>query len=230
MNVDCGTNLDLKSDLGIMDSNNSKQLKDKEPGSSESNGADTSQSTDLYQYETQHFGFTPTSLINGMFNSVCDLYREALKAFAKACFEKNPTLTSVDELTAARRAVGEKIDTDICTVFDALEHYLLAQVFSIPESVVLPEDQCQLLRSSEEEGTVLEKRKTELKKKIIAVKYANAKLDQHRKQITSLQESLDDILNKLSSSDARIGQLNAEGIGDWGSFYSEMLRKATESQ
>ena len=48
-----------------MDSNNSKQLKDKEPGSSESNGADTSQSTDLYQYETQHFGFTPTSLING---------------------------------------------------------------------------------------------------------------------------------------------------------------------
>ncbi|GFS18939.1 hypothetical protein ElyMa_003276100, partial [Elysia marginata] len=61
------------------------------------------------------------------------------------------------------------------------------------------------------------------------VKYANAKLDQHRKQANSLQESIDQVLNKLSSSDARIAQLTAEGIGDWGSFYSEMLRKATEA-
>ncbi|RUS71604.1 hypothetical protein EGW08_020631, partial [Elysia chlorotica] len=185
---------------------------------------------DLYEYETQHFGFTPTSLVNGMFNCVCDLYREALKAFAKACFEKNPTLMSEDELATARRAVGEKIDTDICTVFDALEHYLLSQVFSVPDSVVLPEDRCQLLRSSNEELSALEQKKGQLKRKIIALKFANAKLDRHRTQMASLQESLDEAINRLSSGSAKIGQLNAEGIGDWVSFYSELLMKATESQ
>lgn len=195
------------------------------------NPPDPAQSTDddLYQYETQHYGFTPTSLINGMFNSVCDLYREALKFFANACLEKNPDLMSLEELTAARRAVSEKIDTDICTVFDALEHYLLANVFSIPESVVLPEDQCQLMRLTDEEASALEKKKKELKKKIIAVKYANAKLDQHMKQAIILQESVDTVINKLSSSDARIAQLNAEVAGEWGSFYSELLRKAAET-
>ncbi|GFR66464.1 hypothetical protein ElyMa_000229200, partial [Elysia marginata] len=109
---------------GIMESNNSDQLKESEARvSSDRDVQDPEQSSedDLYQYETQHFGFTPSSLINGMFNSVCDFYREALKAFAKACYDKDPDLMLEEDLTVARRAVSEKIDTDICTVFDALE-------------------------------------------------------------------------------------------------------------
>ena len=51
------------------------------------------------------------------------------------------------------------------------QHYLLAQVFSIPESVVLPEDRCQLLRQSEEETDQMERRKIELKKEILAVSF-----------------------------------------------------------
>ena len=51
----------------------------------------------------------------------CSCVQSPFLTSNKPTFPQNPTLTSVDELTAARRAVGEKIDTDICTVFDALE-------------------------------------------------------------------------------------------------------------
>ncbi|GFO45512.1 mis12-like protein [Plakobranchus ocellatus] len=193
----------------------------KEGEESEETGSENSQEqADLYQYEAQHFGFTPTSLINGMYNSVCDLYREALKAFAKACFEKFPDVMSEDELTTARHAVSEKIDKDISTVFDALEHYLLANVFSIPESVVLPEDRCQLQRFSDEEEKEVEEKKSNLKERIIAVKYANARLNQHLEESNQLQRSLDQLINKLSSTDGRIAQLNAEGVGDFISYYT----------
>ena len=49
------------------DNSNSKIIKENGPsGVSESDAGENSQTiADLYQYEAQHYGFTPTSLING---------------------------------------------------------------------------------------------------------------------------------------------------------------------
>ncbi|BFZ00274.1 hypothetical protein BsWGS_03313 [Bradybaena similaris] len=186
--------------------------------------------TNNFEYEAQHFGFTPITLLNGMFNAVCDLYREALKAFCKTCSEKYPNVMTETEFRDARHAVSELIDKDVCMLFDKLEYYLLHQVFSIPAHVVLPEDQCQLQRLSQAEETELENKITDVRKRILAVKYANAELSQHLKEAEALQRTLDKVIEQLSSSENNVSQLGGKAFKDWISYYSEMLNKCLPTE
>uniref|UniRef100_A0A0B7AWH9 Protein MIS12 homolog n=1 Tax=Arion vulgaris TaxID=1028688 RepID=A0A0B7AWH9_9EUPU len=151
------------------------------------------------EYAAQHFGFTPITLLNGMFNTVCDMYREALKAFCSTCSDKYPNVMTDEELRNSRHAVSEIIDKDVSEMFDTLEFYLLEGVFSIPENIVLPEDRCQLQRLSQDEHNEMEAKIDDVKKRIIAVKYANAMLDQHLKDSKNLQGSVDKLVEHLSS-------------------------------
>ncbi|CAG5117966.1 unnamed protein product [Candidula unifasciata] len=198
-------------------------------GSSNS-GPVTETETNNFEYEAQHFGFTPITLLNGMFNAVCDLYREALKAFCKTCSEKYPNVMSETEYKNARHAVSEFIDKDVCMLFDKLEYFLLHQVFTIPDDVVLPEDQCQLQRLSDAEETQLEKQIVDVRKRILAVKYANAELSQHLKDAEILQKTLDKVIEQLSSPENSVSQLGAKALKDWISYYGEMLNKCLGSK
>jgi len=177
-----------------------------------------------FEYEAQHFGFTPITLLNGMFNAVCDHYREALQAFCKTCSEKYPNVMTEEELKIARHAVSELVDKDICMMFDKLEYFLLDQVFSIPGNTVLPEDRCQLQRLNADEYHELEKKVTHLKRQITAVKYANAVLSQHLKDAEVQQSYLDKFLEHVSPAESKLG---AKDLTDFLSYFSEMLKKGS---
>ncbi|XP_059159554.1 protein MIS12 homolog [Physella acuta] len=186
--------------------------------------ADTDKNDNKFDYETQHFGFTPITMVNGMFNAVCDFYREAIKVFCKTLKEKYPNVMSDEELKKAGHAVSELIDKDVCEVFDAMEFFLLRDVFSIPANVILPEDVCQLTRLDKEAENDLEKRISEVKKRIISVKYANAVLSQHLEDSQALRASIDNIKKLISESN--ISQTGGKGIKDWLSYYSEHLKNS----
>ncbi|CAL1533167.1 unnamed protein product [Lymnaea stagnalis] len=133
---------------------------------------------------------------------------------------------SDEQLRQARHSVSQLIDHDISAMFDNLESYLLERVFTIPENVVLPEDKCQILHSSADSYDQIEDKKNELKKKIIAVKYANAQLNQNIADASALQSTLDEVLKQMS--DGNISRLGAKNIKDWLSYYSEQLIKLNQ--
>ncbi|KAH9508724.1 hypothetical protein Btru_049742 [Bulinus truncatus] len=193
---------------------------DAEP--SAENEEENKDSTKKYLYETQHFGFTPITLVNGMFNVVCDLYREALKTLCGEFKERFPDISD-EQLQESRHQLSEHVDKDICTMFDTLEFYLLNQVFSIPENVVLAEDKCQL-QVREHDSDDLERRKNEVKKKIIEIKYANSVLSQHLEDAEALQANLDTVLKKITT-EGNISQLTAKSLKDWLSYYTGLLIK-----
>ncbi|XP_005110094.1 protein MIS12 homolog [Aplysia californica] len=187
----------------------------------------TSENGVLYQYETQHFGFTPITLLNGMYNSVCDLYREALKAFCRTCSEKYPDAVTEKELRSARHAVGQKIDKDVSRIFDVLEHFLLKNIFTIPDDVVLPEDRCQTEERAADNG--MEEKKRELKQKIVAVKIANAQLSKHIEDSQALQTALDELSEKMSS-EGKLSGMSAGDMKDYLSYYSDLLSRAVSDR
>ncbi|XP_059156648.1 uncharacterized protein LOC131941420 [Physella acuta] len=166
--------------------------------------ADTDKSDNKCDYERQHFGFTPINMVNGMFNAVCDFYREAIKVFCKTLKENYPNVMSDEELK--------------------IFFFLLRDVFSIPANVILPEDVCQLTRLDTEAENDLEKRISEVKKRIISVKYANAVLSQHLEDSQALTASIDNIKKLISESN--ISQTGGKGIKDWLSYYSEHLKNS----
>lgn len=179
---------------------------------------DSQGSINQYEYESQYFGFTPITLVNGMYNSVCDLYREALKEFCKTCSEKFPNVMSEEELRKARRASEVKIDNDIESFFDKFEQHMLTKILTIDEHVVLPEDQCQL---EDTESDDLEDKKQEIKERIMAVKSANALLIQHMENTEALREDIDEFTEKINA--IKINEMNASEMKDNLSYYSDLV-------
>ncbi|CAL1532864.1 unnamed protein product [Lymnaea stagnalis] len=80
------------------------------------------------------------TLLNGMFNAICDQYGEGLKAFCTTCSQQFQGAMSDKQLRQARHSVSQLIDHDISSMFDNLESYLLERMLTIPESVVFSED------------------------------------------------------------------------------------------
>jgi len=175
-----------------------------------------------FEYEAQHFGFTPIFFVNGLYNSVCDLYREALEAFCRSCAEEYPGVMTEEELKMAKITVGKKIDSDIDLVFDKLELSLVSDVFTIPENIVLPEDSCQL----EVPSTQIDEELQKCKDKILAVKYANLKLQESIKEKKKLHESLQDILNGMK--ELKVNGKTATEAKDYISYCSDILSRAVE--
>uniref|UniRef100_A0A2C9LWP9 Protein MIS12 homolog n=1 Tax=Biomphalaria glabrata TaxID=6526 RepID=A0A2C9LWP9_BIOGL len=216
MSENCTSNDNVNIVKVAATTNDNKELKDQNPK------VEDGDDSNKFVYETQLFEFTPITFLNGMYNAVCDFYRQALKTFCDACKERCPDLKE-DQLRQSRHLISERIDKDICKIFDTLEYYSLNQVFAIPENAVLPEDKCQLAaRDKEHDISEIEKRKNEVKKKIIAMKYANAVLSQHLENAEALQGTLDTMLKNISSN-GTISQVTAKGLKDWLSYTSQLL-------
>jgi len=162
---------------------------------------ESQQNTD-WQYETQLFGCTPISILNGMYNAVCDVYRDGLKDFAKDITSKYPGVLTKKELSVARHEVGKKIDDDVTAAFDEFEAEVLDRVFTIPTNVTLPSDSCQLTYDPNSSNpSMLSAKKDKIIERIKSLKEANARLERHISLCKKEKQSLDDQSHKLASMD-----------------------------
>ncbi|XP_069139511.1 protein MIS12 homolog isoform X2 [Argopecten irradians] len=167
---------------------------------------------DPSEYETQHLGFTPKAFCNGVYNA-------ALEYIQRAIHEMEACLTNEYSTVMTPAQIKEACDVILSTMvgkldmnFDIIETYLMKNVMTIPDNVLLPEDKAQAgdIMSTEEED-VLDTEIQELKDKILAMKYANSKLMQEMTLIDIVQARFDQAQKQLQ----RLDTINSEsGVSD----------------
>nr|XP_054771646.1 protein MIS12 homolog [Lytechinus pictus]XP_054771647.1 protein MIS12 homolog [Lytechinus pictus] len=155
----------------------------------------------LHEYETQYFGFTPKSFIDGVYNAVADYLYDSVDAADKYIASESQqgrhpvceeaVRESSDRLLAHLQLVFDK-------AFDRLETYLIKNIFPIPSHVVLPEDKIHKeLTQTESDEVKLDTELEELRQRILDAQYVNTRLEQWSNTVKQIQNLLDDLLTQM---------------------------------
>ncbi|XP_014665307.1 PREDICTED: protein MIS12 homolog [Priapulus caudatus] len=127
-----------------------------------------------YEYETQHFMFTPKSFIDGVYNQILVYINDGITAMQGVMKKQFPEAESELNLEDGYRAILSRYIKVIDQAFDKLESYLLRNIFHIPEDVLLPEDEVHSKPYSVEDDALLDAQLESLQKQIMALNYTNA--------------------------------------------------------
>lgn len=174
---------------------------------------------ELSEYECQYLGFTPKSLINGVYNAVITNLREGLTHMEAYINEGYGTTITPEKTKQAMETIQSVLVEKLDKKFDHVESYLLKNVFTIPEDVVLPEDRVQMTHPlSPEEDRQLDTEMEQLRKHIIAVRYGNECVRQQVSDIENLQKHADNTLLYLQQLDSTATDAGVLGIKDSLSF------------
>jgi len=146
-----------------------------------------------YEYETQFFGFTPESFVDGVYNAVNDYVVDCFQELENI-LKSEPLLSSAvteEQLQAESDKMANNFYRSIDVAFDRFEVYVKNNIFKIPANVLLPEDKvhCNHQYTVEDEKQI-DKELEELEKKIKAAKYVNSALKQEIKDLDNAQEQL----------------------------------------
>eukprot|EP00057_Strongylocentrotus_purpuratus_P001324 XP_001198150.2 PREDICTED: protein MIS12 homolog [Strongylocentrotus purpuratus] len=181
----------------------SKQRTEDEKDASSSSITKKVMGDSLHEYETQYFGFTPKSFIDGVYNAVADYLYDSVDAADKyiateAQQGRQPVCTEAVRQSSDRLLAHLQLAFD--KAFDRLETYLIKNIFPIPSHVVLPEDKIHgevILMESDE--TRLDSELEELRHRIRNAQYVNARLEQWSNDVKQIQNLLDDLLTQLEN-------------------------------
>lgn len=153
----------------------------------------------LEEYETQYFGFTPKSFCDGVYNAVNDYLHDCLNVVESYLHQEFKNIVTDEQVRLATQKLIPMFRKTFDKAFDKLETYLLTNIFHIPNNVLLPEDQCQSQRYTEEDELELEKELEDLQQKIVNAKYVNKCLEQELKDIEEIQLKYNKLLEQLQS-------------------------------
>ncbi|KAJ8321322.1 hypothetical protein KUTeg_001180 [Tegillarca granosa] len=177
----------MKSDFSDLQGNH---------GNNDNNdGGEEDVTSSLQEYETQHFGFTPKSFLNGIYNAIVEYLREGLDVMEQYIHQEFSNVMTENQIKEATSKLLPHLVKKLDRVFDFLEKYLLENVFHIPDNVILPEDEVQLTTSyTKTDEEAINEENSKLKDQILALKYANFKIQQELYQIEHVQTKLDNVL------------------------------------
>ncbi|OWF40196.1 protein MIS12 homolog [Mizuhopecten yessoensis] len=167
----------------------------------------------MFEYETQHLGFTPKAFCNGVYNAALEYIQKAIQEIETYLSEEYSTVMKPAQIKEACDAILSTMVSKLDKNFDIIETYLTKNVLTIPDNVLLPEDKAQAggERYSPEQEDVLDTEIQELKDKILALKYANSKLKQEMSLIDHVQARFDQAQQQLQ----RLDDINSEsGVSD----------------
>ena len=95
----------------------------------------------LYEYETQFFGFTPQSFVDGVISAVNDYVFDVISELKETLLRKGyPPARLTKELNAVIRHIQDKVDQN----FDLFELYCLQNIFKIPSNVYISTSEVRL--------------------------------------------------------------------------------------
>ncbi|XP_078379450.1 protein MIS12 homolog [Oculina patagonica] len=141
-----------------------------------------------HEYETQFFGFTPESFVDGVYNAVND--------YVVDCFQELENLLKSEESDKMANNFYRSIDV----AFDRFEVYVKNNIFKIPANILLPEDKVHHDHQyTVEDEKEIDKELEELERKIKAAKYVNSALKQEVKDLDNAQEQLDNFEKQIDA-------------------------------
>lgn len=92
------------------------------------------------EYATQHFGYTPTCLIDDVTEDTLEILGSALSSMKQQVQKKQPGKCSKEDLDKAFEKVETKYKGTVEKLFEKLGTYLCENILVVPNQVLLPED------------------------------------------------------------------------------------------
>lgn len=159
---------------------------------------DSSKKSTEYDYETQFFGFTPESFVDGVYNAVNDYVGDCFQELENLVKSEPSASSDVSEEQIHRESekMIKNFYKSIDAAFDRFEVYVKNNIFKIPANILLPEDKVHHEHQyTAEDKKQIDEELKELERKIKAAKYVNAALKQEVKELNNAQEQLDNFEN-----------------------------------
>lgn len=184
--------------------------------------------TDLKEYETQYFGFTPKSFIDGVYNAMVEYLSDIVEVTQKYFLddEKFKGLISPEVLQESSERLFVNLRESFDQAFDRLENYLMKNIFHIPSAVVLPEDKIHMTNPvTVSMDQKLDIELEELHEKIRNAQYVNSKLQQWLKDVDSVQHTLDSLLAQLQKWQMICRESNVTDLKETISFVADRSRQ-----
>ncbi|XP_035693263.1 protein MIS12 homolog [Branchiostoma floridae] len=163
------------------------------------------------EYAVQHFGFTPQSFADGVFNVMVDNLYDTLDAAEQYLMSKYRDVPK-EEVKAGTQEIILKFLQAFKKAFDKLELYLLSNLFRLPDHVLLPEDKVQMEQYTPEEEAQLDEELDVLRQKIRNAVYVNTCLKQELEDLGKVQLQMERLLVQVAEiertcSDAGVHEL-----------------------
>lgn len=164
------------------------------------------------EYETQYFGFTPSTAVDEVFNINSDFVEDAIRITNKVLTVKYPDI-SPTIIQKASEDLYDDILKSLDKMCDKLELYLLNNILNMPDNFVLPEDrvhQDNSLKTVDE--TKLDNDIKELKQMINDKVKSIVELRSEKERLDLLIKSYEQTLDTIGEmekvlSDAEVGNL-----------------------
>ncbi|XP_063610846.1 protein MIS12 homolog [Penaeus indicus] len=140
------------------------------------------------QYETQFFGFSPSSFLDGVKGLILDRLSEATEQLEGHLTQIPEEIISKEEVSKGIGLLHQQTDSNYTKTMQKLEAHILGNVMKIPSHVLLPSDIEQQSQVSASDITLLytemEKLRTQLKNE----KLMQAKLKDELQDIEQVLE------------------------------------------
>ncbi|XP_060073007.1 protein MIS12 homolog [Ylistrum balloti] len=161
----------------------------------------------IFEYETQHLGFTPKAFCNGVYNAALEYIQKAVQEIEIFLSEEYSKVMKPTQIKEACEVILSTMVSKLDKNFDIIETYLTKNVLTIPGNVLLPEDEAQAGDTyTPEQEDMLDTEIQELKDKVLALKYANSKLKQEMSLIDHVQARFDMAQQQLQ----KLNDINSE--------------------
>jgi len=143
-------------------------------------------------YEAQFFGFTPRSLLDGVYEALTSFGKDRLKSLERQLLESElvPADVSSEHVSRALNKVLEQFNERIDHIYEKFEDYVLKNIMYIPSNVLLPEDQVQANQVTKEDEEAVDTEIKNLEKLILAEEALKSALVAEQKELDAYLEEL----------------------------------------
>ncbi|GFY61086.1 uncharacterized protein TNIN_419921 [Trichonephila inaurata madagascariensis] len=149
-------------------------------------------------YETQHFGIHPRTFLDRVYNAFYESLFDGLNEMKKYISEEYNHVVSTEVIHSSSDSLFQALVKKLDKAIDKLEIYLDANVFMIPNHVVLPEDEIHLTNpSTKEQEKELDEEIEQIKQRIIVERIHKSILKTKIEEQKYIKEELLIFKNKL---------------------------------
>lgn len=140
------------------------------------------------QYETQFFGFSPSSFLDGVKGLVLDRLSEATEQLEGHLSQIPEEIISKEEVSRGIGLLRQQTDSNYTKTMQKLEAHILENVMKIPAHVLLPSDVEQQSQASASDITLLHTEMEKLRTQLKNEKLMQAKLKDELQDIEQVLE------------------------------------------
>lgn len=140
------------------------------------------------QYETQFFGFSPSSFLDGVKGLILDRLSEATEQLEGHLAQIPEEIISKEEVSRGIGLLRQQTDSNYTKTMQKLEAHILGNVMKIPSHVLLPSDVEQQSQVSAADITLLHAEMEKLRIQLKNEKLMQAKLKDELQDIEQVLE------------------------------------------